>query len=46
MGIPVTYGSDDHKGYSDSRGKVEEYLKRAGFADGDFSELSENKLWF
>lgn len=46
MGIPVTYGSDSHSGYSDSRGKVEPYLASAGFTCGDISELSENSLWF
>ncbi len=45
MGIPVTYGSDSHKNYWDARGKVEEYLTAAGFADGDVSELKEKDLW-
>ena len=45
MGIPVTYGSDSHHSYEDLRPKVEEYLSAAGFADGDFSELSEKDLW-
>ena len=45
MGISVTYGSDDHKGYSDSREKVEKYLKKAGFNEGDISELSAKDLW-
>ena len=45
MGIPVTYGSDSHKGYSDAREKVESYLAAAGFSDGDISELSEASLW-
>ena len=46
MGIPVTYGSDDHNGYLDVRGDVETYLASAGFVDGDITELSENSLWF
>ncbi len=45
MGIPVTYGSDDHNGYVDVRKTVEKYLSVAGFKDGDISELSEKALW-
>jgi histidinol phosphatase-like PHP family hydrolase len=45
MGIPVTYGSDSHHEYGDARSKVESYLARAGFADGDIAELSEDALW-
>ena len=45
MGIPVTYGSDDHCGYADVRSDVEKYLVAAGFSDGDISELSEEFLW-
>lgn len=45
MGIPITYGSDSHHDYDDLRPKVEEYLSAAGFADGDFSDLSEKDLW-
>ena len=49
MGIPVTYGSDCHGKpdgeYPDRRERLIPYLERAGFKDGDFSELSECKLW-
>jgi len=42
MGIPVTYGSDSHHGYEDNRPPVERYLAEAGFAEGDFSEISDS----
>ena len=45
MGIPVTYGSDSHINYGDSRQKVEECLAAAGFVDGDISEIAEKDLW-
>jgi histidinol phosphatase-like PHP family hydrolase len=45
MGIPVTYGSDSHNNYSDARSPVEEYLYKAGFRDGDISDLDESGLW-
>ena len=45
MGIPVTYGSDSHKNYTDVRESVEVYLREAGFKDGDFSEIAEKDLW-
>ena len=45
MGIPVTYGSDDHNGYADKRPITEHYLSLAGFKDGDISELAEKDLW-
>lgn len=45
MGIPVTYGSDMHKDYDRGPDYVEEYLKAAGFADGDIVELPEEALW-
>ncbi len=45
MGIPVTYGSDSHGSYSDVRPTVEAYLRAAGFAEGDLSELDEAHLW-
>ena len=44
-GIPITYGSDAHKGFEDMRGKVEFYLAAAGFKDGDIVELTEKDLW-
>ena len=46
MGIPVTYGSDSHTDYANTMiPKVEEYLRAAGFREGDISELSEDVLW-
>lgn len=45
MGIPVTYGSDSHLAYQDLYLKMEEYLRKAGFVDGDFSHLKEEDLW-
>lgn len=45
MGIRVTYGSDSHSGYGDAREPVEKYLREAGFAEGDISEISEKDLW-
>ena len=45
MNIPITYGSDSHSNYGDSRAEVERYLRSAGFVEGDISELSENDLW-
>ena len=45
MGVPITYGSDAHKTYDDMRPLVESYLIPAGFADGDFSDLSEKDFW-
>ena len=44
-GIPVTYGSDAHRGYDDLRPMVEKYLAAAGFADGDISEIAEKDFW-
>ena len=45
LGIPVTYGSDAHKEYTDLRPTVEPYLAEAGFREGDIRELSEADLW-
>ena len=45
MGVPVTYGSDSHNRYLDRREQAISYLTSAGFRDGDFSELAEDKLW-
>lgn len=45
MGIPITYGSDQHKNYNDLRPWVESYLVPVGFVDGDFSDLSEKDFW-
>lgn len=45
MGIPITYGSDNHYEYGDHRHIVETYLAKAGFTDGDISELSDSVLW-
>lgn len=48
-GIPITYGSDCHGKpdpvYPDERMSAWKYLEAAGFKDGDFSELSDDKLW-
>ncbi len=45
MGIPVTYGSDSHSAYEDAYIEMEEYLRKAGFRDGDFYTLRESDLW-
>ncbi len=45
MGIPITYGSDSHNVYTDSRTTTEKYLTKAGFADGDIVELKKEDLW-
>lgn len=45
MGIPVTYGSDSHLTYPPSHLDAEPYLTKAGFQDGDISELAEKDLW-
>jgi hypothetical protein len=48
-GIPLTYGSDCHGDkagtYPDDRIHAWRYLEAAGFKDGDFSDLSDDKLW-
>ena len=45
MGVRITYGSDSHSNYGSGRTKVSGYLEKAGFRDGDISDLSENDLW-
>ena len=45
MGIPVTYGSDSHNTYKPSHIETEQYLRKAGFVDGDISELDESVFW-
>lgn len=45
MNIPITYGSDSHHNYGDSRAAVEHYLRSVGFVEGDISEISENDFW-
>lgn len=45
MGIPVTYGSDAHKEYTDLRPTAEPYLAAAGFRAGEIRELTEADLW-
>ena len=51
-GIPVTYGSDCHgregdsPDYPDHRADGVPYLEAAGFREGEFSELSPDKLLF
>lgn len=48
-GIPITYGSDCHgdinRDYPDYRADAWKYLSAAGFREGDFSELPDEKLW-
>ena len=44
-GIPITYGSDSHKEYKNCHPQIEEYLRAAGFRDGDFSEIADKDLW-
>ena len=44
-GIPVTYGSDAHKKYSDTHIEAEKYLELAGFSDGDITDLPDSALW-
>lgn len=44
-GIKITYGSDAHNDYSVAPDYVDEYLRAAGFKDGDISGLSEDDLW-
>ena len=46
MNIRITYGSDSHNNYGDSRDAVERYMRSAGFTDGDIYDLSENDLWY
>ena len=45
MGVRITYGSDSHSNYGCGRTKVSGYLEKAGFRDGDISDLSEKDLW-
>ena len=45
IGIPVTYGSDAHHNYPDLRATVEKYLSKAGFKDGDLTEIAEGDFW-
>lgn len=45
MGIPVTYGSDYHKEYSDKHLLAEKVLESVGFREGDFSVLRDEDLW-
>ena len=49
-GIPVTFGSDCHgknknTNYPDLRATYETYLSKAGFRDGDFTDLPDSALW-
>ena len=44
-GVRITYGSDSHGGYGDQRPLIYPYLEKAGFKDGDFSELDPADLW-
>lgn len=45
MGIPVTYGSDSHSTYQFRHNDTAVYLAKAGFKDGDISEIAEDKFW-
>lgn len=45
MGIPITYGSDAHKNYTDVHLQAEKYLIAAGFTDGDVVEIREEFFW-
>ena len=45
MGIPVTFGTDSHRSYSNAHLVAEKYLLEAGFKDGDISEIAEKDLW-
>ena len=45
MGIPVTYGSDEHGSYSDRIFEIEKLLSSVGFKEGDISGISEKDLW-
>lgn len=45
LGIPVTYGSDCHTVYRDSREDLEKYLLAAGFKPGDIKPIAEKDLW-
>ena len=45
MGIPVTFGTDSHKSYSNAHLVAEKYLIAAGFRDGDIAEIKEKDLW-
>ena len=44
-GVRITYGSDSHHAYGDSRSAVEVYLASAGFKDGDISQIDKKDLW-
>lgn len=45
-GIPITYGSDAHKIYTDKRPQTEKYLAAAGFKPGDLTlQIAESDLW-
>ena len=45
MGIPVTYGSDEHGYYSDRIFEIEKLLSSVGFKEGDISGIAEKDLW-
>ena len=44
-GLRITYGSDSHNRYNKGLARAEEYLRLAGFKDGDFSDISEEDMW-
>lgn len=45
MGIPITYGSDSHNKYAPVHINTEKFLVKAGFSDGDISDIDENRFW-
>ena len=45
MGIPVTYGSDSHRDYTEKHLEAEKILEAVGFREGDFSDIREEDLW-
>ena len=45
MGIPITYGSDEHASYDDYRPDVEKYLRPLGFQNGDINVIKNSDLW-
>jgi len=48
-GVPITIGTDCHGKpepvYPDNRERFLPYLEAAGFKDGDFTDLPDEKLW-
>ena len=44
-GVAMTYGSDSHKNYSTLPEEAVNYMRLAGFRDGDITDLTEEELW-